>query len=153
MANGHTPGRETVFSCVRGKGVGCKHICRKRLAGQFRNDFAGRQIVAVSVVYGCGPNLTRPGSGWHTIPLLLWGRNFRSGPAGWSWLRALQGRQQDDTWAAALEARLRPERPCLRGSHAWSSAGGLSSEPFADPRDVASSSILGIFQLLPKHVL
>lgn len=109
--------------------------------------------MAVSVVYGCGPNLTRPGSGWHTIPLLLWGRNFQSGPAGWSWLRALQGHWQDDTWAAASEARLRPERPCLRGSHAWSSAGGLSSEPFADPRDVASSSILGIFQLLSKHVL
>lgn len=73
-----------------------------------------------------------------------------------SWVVVAQSlarwRRQDDTWAAASEVRLWPEHPCLRGSHAWSSAGGLSSKLFADPHDVASSSILGIFQLLSKHV-
>lgn len=59
------------------------------------------------------------------------------------------------------KACLWPEHPCFNGSLAWSSAGGLSSEPspgplvgpFAAPHDVVPSSILRIFQPLSKHVL
>lgn len=117
--------------------------------------------MAVSVVYGWGPNPTRPGSRWHIISLLLWGRNFRSGLAGGRGSESHEAAAKTTPGPRHRKACLWPEHPCLNGSLAWSLAGGLGSEPspgpfvgpLADSRDTVSSSILRVFQLLAEHVL